>query len=293
MMKNTRRPFPFYWDLTLTIVAALFIFAIFFAVPNSQHPWIGLAKNFMGVPFILLVPGHALGAILFMRKTMSNAERLMYAIGFSVAMAIFAGMSLNFTQWGITRNSLAAVLSAATILLSSIAWLGRSTLLYDDSAPEMQGIQTNLVRVALYSASAALVAFALYSAAAEARRTPPGTVLQFWALPTDNGSGLRVGGRNFEFPYTDYRLEIRHGNQTLVAPREFSLQPGETREITVTLTTPLQTDLPVEAVLYRADAPGVPFRQVTYWPSQTHNEQSRSSQDNATRRPSLDGYAGQ
>jgi uncharacterized membrane protein len=292
VLKNTRRPFPFYWDLSLAIAVAVFIAFIFFVAPDAQTPVIDFAKNFLGVPFVLLVPGYALAAILFMRKTLSNAERLMYAIGFSVAMAIFAGMMLNFTTWGITRHALAAVLSAATVILAIIAWLGRSTLLYDDSAPEVQGVQTNLVRVALYGASAAVVAFALYSAATEARRTPPSTILQFWALPVEDGSSLRVGGRNFEFPYADYRLEIRHGNQTLVAPREFSLNPGETREITVTLTALTQIDLPVEAMLYRADAPGVPFRQVTYWPSQTHYEQSRPS-NNPPRPPSVDGDAGQ
>ncbi|MFB6139084.1 MAG: DUF1616 domain-containing protein [Halosimplex sp.] len=84
----------------------------------------------VGVPFVLLVPGYALVAVVFPRAgettprsdaRVSWVSRLASSVGASVvAVAAVAG-ALDFTVWGFRRESITVGLAAFTVVASVVA----------------------------------------------------------------------------------------------------------------------------------------------------------------------------
>src|SRR5512134_1512730 len=85
-----------------------------------------LLRSVVAVPLVLLLPGYTLVALLFPeRRRLEQIERILYAVGLSLAIAVLMGLFLNVTPWGISATSFAVMLGAITLAASTGALVRR------------------------------------------------------------------------------------------------------------------------------------------------------------------------
>jgi hypothetical protein len=105
-----------------------------------------------------------------------------------------------------------------------------------------------------------IVAFGIATTSALQQKSSSFT--QLWILPEDreNSGTVRLGVNNMELEVMSYTLELEQGGSVLRSWPSITLVPGEIWETRVTASS---TGESITASLYRLDAPGVVYRQVT------------------------------
>jgi len=82
-----------------------------------------------GIPVVLFIPGYALIAALFSKKTdIDGIERIALSFGLSIALVPLIGLGLNYTPWGIRLDPIVVSLTLLTLCLCIIAQYRRARL---------------------------------------------------------------------------------------------------------------------------------------------------------------------
>ncbi|KPQ44797.1 MAG: hypothetical protein MPEBLZ_00619 [Candidatus Methanoperedens nitroreducens] len=84
-------------NLDLIFIPILVILAIIFILipPFNQ----GFLRIIFALPLLLFLPGYMLIAIIFPKRgELSSIERFTFSIGFSIAITVFDGFGLNYTD---------------------------------------------------------------------------------------------------------------------------------------------------------------------------------------------------
>lgn len=80
-------------------------------------------RIWLGVPFILFLPGYALIMCLFPRRDrLGNIERVALSFGMSIVCVPLIGLILNYTPWGIRPEPVMYSVAAFTLAVSLIGW---------------------------------------------------------------------------------------------------------------------------------------------------------------------------
>jgi uncharacterized membrane protein len=83
----------------------------------------------LGVPLILFLPGYALIAALFPKRSdLDGIERIALSFGLSIAVVPLIGLALNYTPWGIRLDPIVICLSLFTIAMCLAAQYRRAAL---------------------------------------------------------------------------------------------------------------------------------------------------------------------
>jgi len=181
------------------------------------------------IPLILFLPGCAIAALAFPPGSVSVAERGVYAVALSVAVAAVGGLLLQLAI-GLDRASWAALLLVVTVLCAvQGVRLGR----YPKPRPPRRPWALPFV-VAAFAAAALVTALAIDSArdgVLEARAESRFT--DFWMVPpraAEAGSAetFTVGLRSHEGEVSRYVVRIASGGR-LLSRREVALAPGRQR----------------------------------------------------------------
>jgi uncharacterized membrane protein len=91
------------------------------------------ARIIFALPVVLFVPGYALIAALFPKKTdIDLIERIALSFGLSIAVVPLIGLGLNYTPWGIRLDPIVVSLVLFTALMLLAAQYHRMCLLPDD-----------------------------------------------------------------------------------------------------------------------------------------------------------------
>ncbi len=115
------------YDLAVCIALALLLVALVFLAPDS------LARQVLGLAFILFLPGYAATAALFPEnEQIDGIERVALSFGLSIAIVPLIGLALNFTPWGIRTDPILASVSAFIVIVSLVAWYRRTRLPADE-----------------------------------------------------------------------------------------------------------------------------------------------------------------
>lgn len=115
------------YDLVACIVMALVLIALVLFAPDS------LARQVLGLAFVLFLPGYAATAALFPEnEQIDGIERVALSFGLSIAIVPLIGLALNFTPWGIRLDPILASVSAFIIGVSLAAWYRRMRLPEDE-----------------------------------------------------------------------------------------------------------------------------------------------------------------
>jgi uncharacterized membrane protein len=106
------------WDLRLVLLW-LVVTPIFIFVPPLSETALRIA---VALPLVLFLPGYALLAALFPRRTdLGLGERAALSVGLSVALVPLIGLVLNYTSWGIRLVPVAISLEILTLALGLVA----------------------------------------------------------------------------------------------------------------------------------------------------------------------------
>lgn len=115
------------YDLLVCIALALLLVALVFVFPDS------LARQVLGLVFVLFLPGYAATAALFPENDqIDGVERVALSFGLSIAIVPLIGLGLNFTPWGIRLNPILASVSAFIVVVSLVGWYRRKRLPVDE-----------------------------------------------------------------------------------------------------------------------------------------------------------------
>lgn len=134
MASERRRPIRIHfemrerpYDLMACIALALVLVALVFLAPDS------LARQVLGLAFVLFLPGYAATAALFPENDqIDGIERVALSFGLSIAIVPLIGLGLNFTPWGIRLDPILASVSAFIVATSLVGWYRRMRLPEDE-----------------------------------------------------------------------------------------------------------------------------------------------------------------
>jgi uncharacterized membrane protein len=117
--------------LDLILVASLAVVTMVATLAGVNQP---VARALLALPLVLVLPGYALVAAAFPEAGRSLAERLLYGVGLSLAVAALGGFALNLTPWGLRAEAWATLLGGIALAACAIAWARRRR---GDAAPEL------------------------------------------------------------------------------------------------------------------------------------------------------------
>ncbi len=114
-----------YW-ITL-IVTLLTAFAIFL-IQDNFYPWL-LARNVLGILFVVYLPGYTFVRILFPNKfkikeskeNLQQIERIALSVGASLCIAPLSGLFLYYTPMGLNFATIILALVVITVTFASVA----------------------------------------------------------------------------------------------------------------------------------------------------------------------------
>lgn len=247
--------------LALSTAVATTAAVLAFAAP--QAAWLRVP---LGLPLVLLLPGYGLARTLFPHGALGRLERMMVALGLSIALVIFLGFVLGTSAEGLGRASWMIALAAVTLLGNAAAFVrdGRSAADRRGPLPLPPPAYT-----ALGALAAAALVLAMLVAASEAGKPASGQLLEFWALPasqTPTGE-VSLGVRNAQSEWTDFHIVVTHADRKL-ADVWLDVPRGATRTLTVPMPRATKHPTPVRALL-TGPAPRPTERIVLVWPSET------------------------
>jgi hypothetical protein len=234
------------------------------------------------VPAILLVlilPGYALTmALLPGVDKWDRSERVLMSLGLSLAATALGGFAINGLPAGLDRSLWLIVLASLTLTACATAFWRRQLAHRNETEPadamrhrpESEPSPALGVRVgsaAAYGLAAlcVLTAFLLTNQSVVAQRQPSFT--QLWMLPSEQAEAneIRIGVHSLQPDVLRYAVRVQSEGWLLLERQSIELRSGEIWQSTVQLPSgPLAG--PVEAELYRLDAPETVYRRAIFWP---------------------------
>ena len=116
------------YNLDLVIVVLMSLLLVPMVIFTS-----GVLRAVLGLAFTLFLPGYALIAALFPKKSdIGNIERLALSFGLSIAVVPLTGLILNYTPWGIRLYPVLISLLSFIFVAAGVAWFRRRKLSEED-----------------------------------------------------------------------------------------------------------------------------------------------------------------
>ena len=245
-------------DRTAIIVAIITLActALLLTVSDS---WVWL-RVIVGVPFLLLLPGHAVMLYVDPEGRLGVAEWFVLAVGTSISMTMLVCLGLAGTI-GLSAHGTVVAVAATTLIALVVASLRNTDDLPRGTVPGRRHPGRRLAWGA-----AALLACVLFvgvlsipfGTSAEATQT-----VQLWGLPNSTAGSLSIGARNVDATSHTYVLTIAQQGQ-LISRQEFDLPAGKTRVFLVQRSALLTAGAPVTGEL--VDTKGaVAKRSISVW----------------------------
>jgi len=251
---------PDHRSTDLVVIVGLVVLGAASLLPIFDGPVrIGLA-----LPLAIIAPGYAFLAACLPNAILGMEERALFAIGLSLALSVATGTILNYTDWGLERQSWAVALVATTGVATIVAWIRRRLAPGPRGSPSVSlpnRRQAIFVVMAMFIAMTA-VAVARIGAA----RAPTTQITQLWMLP-DTGTGVDsvvLGFRNLESSDITYRLRLTDGDIVLGEWDRIKLRSGDSWEKTIVLSVAQRSGDRVQALLFREDKPDAIYREVAF-----------------------------
>jgi uncharacterized membrane protein HdeD (DUF308 family) len=271
-------------SLDLAFVCALALAALAITMLGVTTPALRLL---FGLPLALVLPGYALTAALFPRRSLDRADQALFMLSLSLITAILCGFVLNRTPWGLRPESWATALSDVTLGGSLIAFARRHLIPASAARAEpatRPRLSLNGGQSLLFGLAIAVIVGGILLARGEAALQPAPDVVQLWMLPGDTTASptLRVGLNSVGQAAGDFRLQIERGGYIIQEWPSLSIVPEQQWQQTLSLHGPQPGSGPFEARLYRAEEPNVVYRRVALW---LDTSPKRTSENNVSMSP--------
>lgn len=247
----------------LLIVAGLALLTLSLALLGLDN---GALQVMLGLLLVLVLPGYAVSAAAFPDPRLGRVDRGLFVVGFSIGIAILSGFVLNWLSWGLQRSTWAALLAAITLGGCVVALVRRPARPVILSRPPL-GL--SLGQALLFSLAGLTVVGSILVARGEAAQRPAPDVVQLWIVPGDTAGSVRVGVITRGPVDEHYRLVLQRDGQTVREWPALTVRRNDRWEDGLTLPQQSSGRGPLEARLYRAEAPHQVFRQATLWLDQS------------------------
>jgi hypothetical protein len=115
------------WELNLSFYIPLVVsFGAILAVYvfPATFPFI-IFRWAVGLLFVLFLPGYVAVEALFGLAELDLFDLIALSVGLSVTLAMFVGLLINYTPWGITLTPIVIALTTLTVLLDIVALVRR------------------------------------------------------------------------------------------------------------------------------------------------------------------------
>jgi Protein of unknown function (DUF1616) len=205
-------PSPWWGDLAAVVVLALGGLVV------ALIPATGAVRTAALLPLVLILPGYALGAALFLPGEISRELRAVLSVAFSVAVAALGGLVVQLI-FSLDRPVWAMLLAFATVLAALVALDRRDAMPAESVPPRLV-----LPRIGLVSVVGILVAVGVAGGAiaiatrGEHRQQSESRFSSLSLVP--NGSSaiappVTVGVFNHEGRAVSYLVVVRRGPGTI------------------------------------------------------------------------------
>jgi uncharacterized membrane protein len=243
--------------VTICVLALVAVLAVLVDQP--------LLRFVLGAPLALWLPGYALTSAIFNRgEEIGGTMRLLLTLSLSIAVTVLVGFVLNLTPWGLRPIPWALWLGMATIFAAVVAVHRRR----GQTLPRRRGIGFDLSLPQTFLLGAALlvigIAFGVARWGAMQAPSTPGAeaaFTQLWVTPVTqaDGEAVQIAIHNRELTAETYRLEVTAGEEIIYGWA--ALMVGRDQRWQQIVPLP-DNDAPVEAHIWRVDAPDQPYRSV-------------------------------
>lgn len=249
-------------DLRLVALATLLC-----AVLAPLLPFVIVSLPF-ALPLALFLPGYALTAAIFARRSLPAPQLLLLSLGLSLCVLALGALLLNYVPGGIGPVSWALLLALVT--LGSCWAAARRRPGQPASGLALPRLQVNRAGAGLLLGALLCVAAALALNFTTLAAEHADGYTEMWLLPPapNNAAagGARVGVTSQEQEPTAYSLRIQLGDRSREVVRSFSLDPGQTRVQRLgSRSSPSSAPVPVRAELFLRDEPDDVYRRVSGW----------------------------
>lgn len=256
-----------YADLVLT-ASGLLVAVVLQAL---QHNIADTLRPFTGTLFLACV-GYALytALTLVLSEQLSIPARFAITIAVFLSVTIFIGITLNFSGWGLTRQTWLMSLAVVASIALLFSALGRMITGHSDVISlDLTGAQIGMIGLA-----GGLVVAAFLLAQLGVRSQPESQFSQFWMVQEENlGNNdasdtitLRIGLFNMEDMTTTYDVQLLSNRNVIDTWNTIEVAPEEKWETTLTLSS-VGLIFPLEAELTIAGEDTV-YRHVSFWPDE-------------------------
>jgi len=121
--------FSSYSDLFLILIITFLTIATIYTPYFDKIP----LREFLGLLFVLFIPGYVLTNALFPRKNdLDTIEHVALSFGLSLAISPLIGLGLNYTPFGIRLTPIVIALTGFTIIMVMVIYLRRRKISPDE-----------------------------------------------------------------------------------------------------------------------------------------------------------------
>ncbi len=254
-----------------------------------------IIRAFLGIIFVLFLPGYLLISALFPAKTdLDGIERIALSFGLSIAVVPLLGLILNYTPWGIRLIPILGTLSIFCIVMLVIAYYRRMKLVeaqrfcvpFNDyiltikqeifkPSTRQDKILTIILVISIILAVSMIIYVIITPKIGE-------QFTEFYILdingkaedyPVDMVVGipaeLIVGIVNHEYALKNYTMQVELDKDILTS-QEIQLAHNETWENKIALTPgKAGTDMKMEFLLFKENNITKPYRSLHLWVNTT------------------------
>jgi uncharacterized membrane protein len=283
-------------NLDLIIVMVFVVVNVIWLEVPKDPAWPGVVSLlpglFFALPLTFFLSGYALVQTLFRRRTpeadsrdlirrpdlllghpVGRADQILLSFGLSMAIDVLVGFGLNILPIGLQSVSWILSLGLITVVCTIVALFLRRG--------DLPSTRTGLpIRIKWQDVVLSLLAlFVLASAvwlAIIRPLNPQPSFTQFWILPANQASktcAVSLGVQSFETTSETYRVIMNMNNAQINAWPSIVLSPQQKWTQSIPIHPGDNNAITIEALLYRNDNPGTPYRQVhlTYYIASTNN----------------------
>jgi uncharacterized membrane protein len=231
---------------------------------------LAIPARIVTIPLVLLLPGYALLAALFPKRSLGFAETFVFTLCLSLIVVMLGGFILNLLPPGLNTISWAIFSGCFTLTASAIALIRRARQNFTSPGqPHPLSIALTTRQALFLGLAGVVVCAAIVLSIVGAKQQPRAGFTQLWMLPTtgkQTGASIQLGMNNQEATIMNYTLTVDMNGKVVKTWSSIHLGPDMQWNTTLRLDrTGIARSTKVEAMLYRNDAPTKIYRHVVLW----------------------------
>ncbi len=259
-------------DILVVIVITIVAVALAFVVPPDSVP-----GRILTLPLVLVLPGYALMASGYPRRSLGAVECLVFSLGLSLVIVVLGGLVLNWTPFGLRASSWSVLLGSITLGACAVALARRRGQSIPDERDKsalygllgIKGVGLTFRQGLLLGLAVVIICGAIAVSNIGAAQQPYPGFTQLWILPAGGANpknSVHLGVSNMESTALEYRLAVNVDGKVVNVWPSIHLKPNEKWETTLVLPqTAHGGAVRVDALLYHTNAPKTIYRHVVLW----------------------------